>query len=94
MLPWHDTYMCAIDAATGKPEGQGRYVTVHKGLSLEGALAANAVNIFATQGRSPMMNARHAVVNGALPNASPFSVVASRGFSSLYHFAGESCMRA
>jgi len=52
MLPWHDTYLCAVDAATGKPEGQGRYVTAHKGLSLEGALVANAVNIFAVQGRT------------------------------------------
>ena len=26
MLPWQDSYLCAVDARTGKPEGTGRYV--------------------------------------------------------------------
>ena len=56
LLPWEPSYLCAVDAATGKPTGQGRYVAKHGGLTLEGALLASKDRLIVPQGRvSPLV---------------------------------------
>ena len=54
LLPWRESLLCSVDAASGKPEGAGRYVKVHQAMTLQGAplLAGDALLI--PQGRSPM----------------------------------------
>ena len=52
MLPWERTYLCALDAATGKPTGKGRFVRIYETFALEGAFAATADRLFMPQGRS------------------------------------------
>jgi hypothetical protein len=55
MLPWEDSYLCAVDAETGRPSGAGRYVMRYpgvapgrtgdpqrEGITMEGALLASA----------------------------------------------------
>ena len=64
MLPWEDSYLCAVDAETGRPAGPGRYITRHagiapghaghphqEGITMEGALLASADRLFVPQGR-------------------------------------------
>ncbi len=56
MLPWRSSYLCAVDAATGKPEGDGRYVReMKKSNTFEGPLLATAQHVFVPQGRIPPM---------------------------------------
>ncbi len=51
MLPWKESYLCAVDAKTGKPEGPGRFVEVLDGLTFEGAFAISRQFLFTPQGR-------------------------------------------
>lgn len=53
MLPWKESYLCAVDARTGKPEGPGRYVRPQSGVTMEGALLASQRQLFSPQGRVP-----------------------------------------
>jgi outer membrane protein assembly factor BamB len=56
MLPWRESYLCAVDVRTGKPTGVGRYVNSWHGETFEGALLASAGHILAPRGRvSPML---------------------------------------
>ena len=40
MLPWRESYLCAVDAATGKATGKGRFVIAIGNRTPEGAMAA------------------------------------------------------
>ncbi|MDO5977409.1 PQQ-binding-like beta-propeller repeat protein [Flavivirga spongiicola] len=51
LLPWKDSYFCAINAKTGKPEGKGTYVNTYENLTLEGAMASTGTKIIQPQGR-------------------------------------------
>lgn len=59
LLPWKDAYFCAINAETGKPEGEGAYVKRygHENLSddetltFEGAMASTGSKIIQPRGR-------------------------------------------
>lgn len=53
MLPWKESYLCAVDALTGKAEGEGRYVKRLENVTLEGALLASKARIISPQGRVP-----------------------------------------
>ncbi len=53
MLPWKESYLCAVDAVTGKPEGEGRYVRELSGRTTEGPLLATRGTLIAPQGRVP-----------------------------------------
>jgi len=53
LLPWRPSYLCAVDAATGKPQGPGRYVVRHDGLTPEGPLLLSSACIISPQGRVP-----------------------------------------
>ncbi|MBX7168691.1 MAG: PQQ-binding-like beta-propeller repeat protein [Pirellulales bacterium] len=51
LVPWQPSYLCALDAATGRAEGEGRYVQELKDVTLEGNLLASAAQLFCPQGR-------------------------------------------
>lgn len=53
MLPWKESFLCAVDAQTGKAEGPGRYVQQLSGVTMEGALLASRTRLFSPQGRVP-----------------------------------------
>lgn len=56
MLPWKESYLCAVDALTGKAEGEGRYVKRLENVTLEGALLASRARLISPQGRvSPLL---------------------------------------
>ncbi len=48
LLPWEPTYLCALDALTGKPH----YVQEETGITLQGAFLASTDQLYAPQGRS------------------------------------------
>ncbi|MCE5278907.1 MAG: PQQ-binding-like beta-propeller repeat protein [Planctomycetaceae bacterium] len=58
MLPWERSYVCALDAATGKPTGDGRYVRVYEQFSLEAAGVLTDTDFIIPQGRSAGMRFR------------------------------------
>ena len=51
MLPWKESYLCAVDALTGKPEGPGRFVRRLEAVTLEGAMLASSRKLISPQGR-------------------------------------------
>ncbi|HUS46598.1 MAG TPA: PQQ-binding-like beta-propeller repeat protein [Phycisphaerae bacterium] len=51
MLPWEDSFLCAVDAKSGQPTGPGRYVSLQEIVSLEGPMVASADRLFQSQGR-------------------------------------------
>jgi len=61
MLPWKRSYLCAVDAETGRIEGEGRFVKeVSDSNSFEGAMLASADRLIIPQGRiAPLLLSRH-----------------------------------
>ena len=57
LLPWKRSYLCSLDAATGKPEGEGRFVKQYsESNSFEGAMLASDSMLIMSQGRiAPML---------------------------------------
>ncbi|NIA15183.1 MAG: PQQ-binding-like beta-propeller repeat protein, partial [Nitrospiraceae bacterium] len=55
LLPWREAFLCAVDAATGKPEGEGRFRQSLKSVTMEGALLASSTKLYVPQGRSAPM---------------------------------------
>ncbi len=51
LLPWEPSYLCALDAATGRTGGAGRFVVERTGMAMQGALTASAARLFVSQGR-------------------------------------------
>jgi len=59
LLPWKPSYLCAVDAISGKPEGEGCYVKELANQTFEGPLAISPLRIAAPQGRvAPQLFAR------------------------------------
>ena len=52
MLPWETSYLCAVDAKTGKPEGTGCFETSQTKVTLQGALLASSDSLYVPQGRA------------------------------------------
>jgi outer membrane protein assembly factor BamB len=53
LLPWKETYLCAVDATTGATNGPGRYVRRLNEVTLEGSLLASSTRLISPQGRIP-----------------------------------------
>lgn len=53
LLPWKESYLCAVDAVTGQPTGPGRYAAKFDGVTMEGALLASSRLLVVPQGRVP-----------------------------------------
>ncbi|MCF7762882.1 MAG: PQQ-binding-like beta-propeller repeat protein [Verrucomicrobia bacterium] len=51
LLPWKQSFLCAVDAQTGRPEGPGRFVRQLDGVTFEGALLASNERLISPQGR-------------------------------------------
>ena len=51
LLPWKESYLCAVDIATGKPKGEGRFVKKVDGVTFEGSLLASSQRLISPQGR-------------------------------------------
>jgi outer membrane protein assembly factor BamB len=55
LLPWKESYLCAVNARSGKVNGKERYIKKYTSLSLEGALLASSKQLIIPQGRiSPL----------------------------------------
>jgi outer membrane protein assembly factor BamB len=52
LLPWDNTYLCAVDAATGALELPGTYRKDVETVAFQGALLASNENLYVLQGRS------------------------------------------
>jgi len=59
LLPWKESYLCAVDADTGKPTGKTHFIKRIDSVSFEGALLASDDHLVAPQGRvSPLIYRR------------------------------------
>ena len=59
LLPWKESYLCAVDADTGKATGEGHFIKRIDSVSFEGALLASDDHLVAPQGRvSPLIYRR------------------------------------
>ena len=51
LLPWENSYLCAVDAQTGAEEGPGRYRVKLEHLTMQGAMLATPTRLYLPQGR-------------------------------------------
>ena len=51
MLPWEESYLCAVDAMTGRPEGTGCFEARQTQVTLQGALLASSDSLYVPQGK-------------------------------------------
>ena len=59
LLPWKESYLCAVDADTGKATGGEHFIKRIDNVSFEGALLASDEHLVAPQGRvSPLIYRR------------------------------------
>jgi outer membrane protein assembly factor BamB len=54
-MPWRESYLCAVDAKSGKAEGTGLYRQTMTNVTMEGALLASPTKLYVPQGRSAPM---------------------------------------
>ena len=90
LLPWKNAYLCAVDAATGRPEGPGRYVRELAGLTLEGPPAATSQWLVFPQGRVAPRVFQRSDGNdqGSLKKSSGGSIVVAASDSTVFHGPG------
>jgi len=71
MLPWEASYLCAVDALTGKPEGAGCFEARQTKVTLQGALLASSDSLYVPQGRAAPLVFDKATgkSRGSIPNA-------------------------
>ncbi len=51
LLPWEETYVCALDAATGNALGNGLYRKRYDRMAAQGPMLASSTKIYLSQGR-------------------------------------------
>ncbi len=51
LLPWEESYLCAVDAQTGAKEGPGRFQVAFEHLTMQGAMLATDTRLYLPQGR-------------------------------------------
>ncbi len=51
LLPWKESFFCAVDAETGSIQGPGLYCKTLQNVTMEGALAASGSKVYVPQGR-------------------------------------------
>ncbi len=68
LLPWEKSYLCAVDAESGRSEGDGCYVRALENMTFEGPLAVSPRLVIAPQGRVPpvLFSRRTGKSHGAL----------------------------
>ena len=56
LLPWQDSWLCALDAKTGRATGKGRYLRKLSKITLEGGILVLKQHLVVSQGRvSPLV---------------------------------------
>lgn len=55
LLPWKNSYLCAVDANIGSDEGPDFYTHTLEKVTMEGALLASATKLYVPQGQVPPM---------------------------------------
>ena len=55
LMPWQKSYLCAVDAVSGEPDGPGLYSNTLDGVTMEGAILASPGKLYVPQGRSAPM---------------------------------------
>ncbi len=80
LLPWRESYLCAVNARTGKIQaGQtGTYEKQHNHLTMQGAMLASASQLYISQGRQQPIVCHLATgeIKGALGNSGDGGVFA------------------
>jgi outer membrane protein assembly factor BamB len=51
LLPWENSYLCAVDAQSGADVGSGRYRATLEHLTMQGAMLATPTHLYLPQGR-------------------------------------------
>ncbi|KPK67689.1 MAG: hypothetical protein AMJ84_12570 [Acidithiobacillales bacterium SM23_46] len=51
LLPWRESYLCAVDAATGSNSGPGLYKATHAQSTMQAALLASPTKLYVSHGR-------------------------------------------
>jgi outer membrane protein assembly factor BamB len=51
LLPWRESYVCALDAPTGSAAAPGCYRVTHRNMTMQGAMLASSTNLYVPQGR-------------------------------------------
>ncbi len=69
LIPWKKSYLCAIDAKSGKVKGEGAYVRELENVTFEGSMASSGDRLIQPQGRiSPVFINKHTgAIEGQLP---------------------------
>ena len=69
LLPWKNSYFCAINKNNGRPEGEGCFITEQDNMTMEGAMASTGKLIVQPQGRiAPVfLNKADGEKKGSLP---------------------------
>lgn len=69
LIPWKKSYLCAINAKTGKAKGEGTYIHQPENVTFEGAMASTGERLIQPQGRiSPVfINKATGIIEGQLP---------------------------
>lgn len=95
LLPWEPSYLCAVDADTGRAEGPGRYLRKLDGMTLEGTPAATSDLLVYPQGRVAPQLFRRAdgQDQGQVKKSSGGSIVVVSLDASLFHGPGADSRR-
>ena len=51
LLPWRESYVCALDTQTGSASAAGCYRVAHGKLTMQGAMLASSSGLYVSQGR-------------------------------------------
>ena len=51
LLPWRDSFVCALDAQTGSASTAGCYQVAHGNMTMQGAMMASSSGLYVSQGR-------------------------------------------
>jgi outer membrane protein assembly factor BamB len=51
LLPWRDSFLCALDAQTGSDSESGCYRVAHGQMTMQGAMMASPAALYVSQGR-------------------------------------------
>ena len=89
MLPWKESYLCAVDAATGERTSDKHYIETLSGQTMEGAMAVSPNRLVVPQGRvAPVLfNRSDGSSLGALKGGGGCFVVVSPA-GSVFHGPG------
>ena len=69
LIPWKQSYLCALDAESGKVKGEGTYVKELQKMTFEGSMASSGTRLIQPQGRiSPVfIDRKTGEIEGQLP---------------------------